>query len=224
MLSSLGAHLFRAKAKRSFLRTSRNVSFGPLFVGLVGLIGGCGGGSAGNTGTGSTVPPSASVTSVSVTCSPSTIQSGQTSQCTSSVAGTGNFSATVSWNVTGSVAGSVDKNGLYTAPATVSSSTQVTITATSIQDSTKSGSSTVVVNPAATITSVLVSCTPSDVQPGGTSQCSAKVQGTENFSSAVTWSVSSGGGTINPSGLYTAPNTAGAATVQAASVQDSAKL
>jgi phospholipase C len=60
------------------------------------------------------------------------------------------------------------------------------------------------------------------IATGGTSQCSANVQGTGSFSSAVTWSVS-GGGTMSASGLYTAPSSATSATVKATSAEDSSK-
>jgi phosphatidylinositol-3-phosphatase len=74
---------------------------------------------------------------------------------------------------------------------------------------------------APTITSVSVTCTPAAVNAGSTSQCAATVQGTGSFSSAVTWSAS--GGTITPSGLFTAPPAAGSVTVTAASTQDASK-
>jgi acid phosphatase len=47
------------------------------------------------------------------------------------------------------------------------------------------------------------------------------VKGTGSYSSAVTWSASDG--TIDPSGLFTAPATAGTVTVTATSVQDTAQ-
>ncbi|HEY1160930.1 MAG TPA: alkaline phosphatase family protein [Terracidiphilus sp.] len=72
-----------------------------------------------------------------------------------------------------------------------------------------------------TITSVAVTCTPATVNTNGTSQCSAAVQGTGSYSSAVTWAVSAGA--INASGLFTAPATAGSVTVTAASTQDTTK-
>ena len=53
-----------------------------------------------------------------------------------------------------------------------------------------------------TITSVSVTCTPSTVQSGGTSQCSATVLGTGDFSSLVTWTASAG--TITSTGAYRA--------------------
>jgi hypothetical protein len=76
------------------------------------------------------------------------------------------------------------------------------------------------VNPLPTVTSVTVACNPTTVQGGQTSQCSATVQGTGNFNSSVAWSADVG--SVNSSnGLYTAPDTAGTATVKATSVQTS---
>ena len=49
-------------------------------------------------------------------------------------------------------------------------------------------------------------------------QFTAAVTGSTN--TAVTWSVASGGGTVSTSGLYTAPSTAGTASVVATSVAD----
>jgi len=71
------------------------------------------------------------------------------------------------------------------------------------------------------ISSVSVVCMPSAVATNATSQCKAAVQGTGSYSSAVTWSAS--GGTINASGLFTAPATAGTVTVTATSTQDTTK-
>jgi hypothetical protein len=71
------------------------------------------------------------------------------------------------------------------------------------------------------ISSVSVVCVPSAVATNATSQCKAAVQGTGSYSSAVTWSAS--GGTINASGLFTAPATAGTVTVTATSTQDTTK-
>jgi hypothetical protein len=97
------------------------------------------------SGGGSNMP---TITSVSVSCSPSTVTSGGTSQCSATVSGTGSFSTSVTWSVsapTGS-AGSISSSGLYTAP-TVDATLLVTVTATSMQDSTKMGTATITVNP-----------------------------------------------------------------------------
>lgn len=75
---------------------------------------------------------------------------------------------------------------------------------------------------ASTVSSVSPLCTPSTVTVNATSQCTATVQGTGGFSSAVTWSVT-GGGTINAGGLFTAPASAATVTVTATSTQDTTK-
>ena len=90
------------------------------------LLSACGGGSGTTTST---------ITLVGASCSPTSITSQQTTQCTASVSGTGNFSSTVFW--TANTGGTINATtGLFTA-STVPFSTQVTITATSTQDSTK---------------------------------------------------------------------------------------
>ena len=110
-----------------------------LAMGSVSLMIACGGGSS----SGGNNNPTTTITSVTVSCSPSTVQSGQTSQCSATVMGTGNFASTVTWSAS---AGQISSSGLLTAPV-VSSTTNVTVTATSTQDSTKSGTATVTVNP-----------------------------------------------------------------------------
>jgi hypothetical protein len=95
----------------------------------------------------------------------------------------------------------------------------VTVTATSTQDTTKKGAASITVQAVPpTITSVSVSCVPLSVTVGTTSQCTASVQGTGNFNSAVTWGTTLG--TVDANGLYTAPATAGTATITATSVED----
>ena len=117
-----------------------------LVVGGAFLATACGGGGGESTST--TAP---TITSVSVTCSPAIVTSDQTSSCSANVSGTGNFSSAVTWSAS---AGSVNPSGLFTAPP-VSSATSVTITATSTEDSTRSSSATVTVNPATTAYNIL---------------------------------------------------------------------
>lgn len=76
-------------------------------------------------------------------------------------------------------------------------------------------------NVSTTVTSLQVMCSPSAVSTSATSQCSASVQGTGSYSSAVTWSASAG--TIGANGLLTAPSSAGTVTVTATSTEDAAK-
>jgi hypothetical protein len=85
------------------------------------------------------------------------------------------------------------------------------------------GSSSPAPTPTPTVTSVTVSPNPGSVNlnSGSTLQFTATVNGTGSYSSAVTWSASSG--SVNSSGLYTAPATPGNYTVTATSVQDASK-
>lgn len=172
---------------------------------LVALVA-CGGGSSTTTST---------ITLVGASCNPTSITSGQTSQCTASVSGTGNFSSAVTWTASGN--GTITPAGGVFTAQTVPFTTQVTITATSTQDSTKTGSTVITVQTAGTVTGVTASCAPTTIQAGQLSACSAVVNGTGNFSPNVTWTASAG--TINPiTGVYT--NTSpGTYTITATSQQ-----
>ena len=88
-----------------------------------------------------TVTAPVTITSISVVCSPVSIQTNQTSICTATVVGTGSFSSSVIWSVSPSM-GSISSAGVFTPAATGTA----TIVATSSQDTTKSGSTTVTVN------------------------------------------------------------------------------
>jgi len=182
---------------------------------------GCGGGGGGNS---STTP---TITSVSTSCNPTSLQAGQTtqtSQCAATVMGTGSYSSGVTWTVS---AGTITSAGVYTAPATVPTPGTATITATSTEDTTKSGAATITITAAPTITSVSASCLPATLpahQTTQTSQCSATVTGTGSYSSAVTWSAKYGA--ITTAGVYTAPltvPTSGTDTVTATSTEDGTK-
>ena len=160
------------------------------------------------------------IVNVVASCTPSSILNQQTSQCTATVAGTGNFSPTVTWAASGN--GAIDPNsGLFTAAATVPLTTQATIVATSTQDTTKSGSAIITLAAISTVNSVSASCNPSTVQSGQLTACAATVGGIGAFSPNVIWTASAG--TIDPnSGVYlnTAPGTY---AVTATSQQDSTK-
>jgi len=153
------------------------------------------------------------ITSVSVLCSPAPILTTQTSSCTATVQGTGAFSSAVIWAATD---GTINSSGVFTPTAAGSA----TITATSTQDATKSGSAPVTVTATPAITSVSVLCSPAPILTTQTSTCTATVQGTGAFSSAVTWAATDG--TINSSGVFT-PTAAGSATITATSTQDATK-
>lgn len=179
---------------------------------LVIALTACGG--SGSSNRPASPPSSSTITSVSPACAPATIAIGATSQCTATVKGTGTYSSAISWSAS---SGAVNASGVFTAPA---SALAVTVTATSMQDSTKMGAATITVQapPSSTITSVQVACNPSTVSTNATSQCSATVMGSGNYSSAVTWSAS--GGAVSASGLFTAPAAAAIVAVTATSVQD----
>jgi hypothetical protein len=172
-------------------------------------VAGCGGGGGGNSST----PPT--ITSVSASCSPTSIYAGQTtqtSQCSAIVSGTGSYSSAVTWSAS---SGTISTTGVYTAPATVPTSGTATITATSTEDATKSGPASITVTPAV---SVSVSCLPTSVAEGDPSTCSATLTKTTN--TAVTWSASAGtissGGVLSTTGVT--PGTQ--ITVTATSVAD----
>lgn len=145
----------------------------------------------------------------SVTVSPATpsVTGGATQQFAAVVAGTNNPGQGVTWSAS---AGTINASGLFTAPAATGASQSITVTATSTVDGTKSGTATVTVPatgaPPVTYTGVSVSPSTATVVGLATQQFSATVSGTGAFSTTVTWSVDgAGNGTINSSGLYTAP-------------------
>jgi hypothetical protein len=173
------------------------------------------------SGTASISVTAPTITAVAVSCTPTSVVSMAKSACQATVTGIGSFSNEVAWSVD---VGTIDANGNYTAPA-VTASTTATVKAVSNQDSTKSGTAAITVTPAPppTIASVGVSCAPSTVAGGQSTQCTANVQGTGNFNTAVTWSVDVG--SITTTGNYTAPTvtTQTSATVKAVSVEDTTK-
>jgi phosphatidylinositol-3-phosphatase len=161
---------------------------------------------------------SSAITSVSVACTPSAVTTSGTSQCTTAVQGAGAYSSVVTWSAN---IGTINSSGTLTAPASAGT---VMVTATSMQDQTKSATASVTVTGQSgppTITSVQVTCNPVSVITNATSQCDAAVQGTGSYSSAVKWSVN--GGAVDSNGLFTAPSIAGAVTVVATSTQDTTK-
>ncbi len=151
---------------------------------------------------------------VTLSLSPSSVwlTHGQSAQFSASVGGTSNTGVT--WSLTPAV-GSIT-NGLYTAPASVTSQQSVTVTATSNADPTKKASATV------TLAVVSMTMTPTSISltAGASSQFSAVVTGTLN--TGVAWSMAPGFGSV-VNGLYTAPSTISSAqtvTLTATSLAD----
>jgi hypothetical protein len=130
---------------------------------------------------------------------------------------TGTANVSVTWTVQeGSSCGSISSTGVYTAPNAASTCHLV---ATSAADPTKSASATVTVT-AVPIVTVSVSPATARTTTGGTLTFSATVSGTTaGQSTAATWSVPSGAGSIGATtGIYVAPATAGTYVITATSV------
>ena len=156
-----------------------------LIVLALAAITACGGGSS----------KTSQAISVSVSPTSPQIAGGATQQFTATVANTTNTAVT--WSVSGG--GTINVSGLYTAPASVPTQAIVTVTATSQADSTKTGIATVTL----AADSVSVAPATGQIPAAGTVQYTAKVN---NVNNAVTWTLTAGPGSINSTGLYTAPN------------------
>jgi len=120
---------------------------------------------------------------VSVSPASATLSSNQKQQCTATVSGTSNTGVT--WSAT---AGSVDANGLYTAP-TVDSQTNVVVTATSKADSSKSASGAVTVNP---VNNPSLQITPGSLPQGQQGNPYSEVFAATGGTTPYSWSISAG--------------------------------
>jgi hypothetical protein len=147
----------------------------------------------------------------------------------------GNASDTaVSWSVNGIpggniTVGTISANGLYTAPQILPAGTPIVVAATSRADGTKSATATV-----SLLSDIAVGVTPAtaDVELGALLQVQATVASAGNPNRAVNWTVAGPGcagsacGTVDPGGLYTAPQIRPAppgVTLTASSVADPSK-
>jgi Pro-kumamolisin, activation domain/Bacterial Ig-like domain (group 3) len=159
---------------------------------LLALLIACGGGSS------STPPPAA----VTVAPSAASVPLGATQQFTAST--------TVTWSIPSTALGTISSSGLYTAPTSGTTPANITVTAT---PTTGTAGTAAITIPAV---GVAVSGSPTSVYPNDTadnwpSQTAQFTATVTNASSntGVTWAVTTAnGGTINASGLYTAPNVA----------------
>jgi uncharacterized protein (TIGR03437 family) len=106
------------------------------------------------------------------------------------------------WSISPST-GSIDQNGVYTAPPTVSASTNITVTATSNADSSVFGTARITLTQSQTV-SVAISPTSVSLTQGQTQQFTATVSNAS--SNAVIWSFTPQTGTLDANGLYTAPS------------------
>jgi len=135
---------------------------------------------------------------VSVAPGTATLSAAQAQQFSVSVSGASNTAVT--WTLNPAV-GTLS-NGLYTAPAFVTSSQTVTVTATSTADATKSAAAQITLQP-----TIAVSISPASasLSASQTQQFTPTVTGTGT--TTVTWSLNPSLGTISTAGLYTAPAT-----------------
>jgi acyl-CoA hydrolase len=152
--------------------------------------------------------------SVSITNINPAVVIGSTLQFAAQVAGTGNQSVT--WSVQEGNGGSITSSGgLYTPPTVVGT---FHVVATSVVDPTKSASAAVVVTAPPAIT-VTITPPSASVQVGKTLTFQATVTNASN--KTVQWTLQeASGGTIDSSGVYTAPATAGTFHVIATSAAD----
>ncbi len=188
----------------------------------------CGGGS---TAPPPPPPPPPPVT-VSIAPTSASVFLGATQQFTATVTGSANTA--VIWGVNGiaggnATVGAVSASGLYTAPQNLPAPAAVTVTATSSADASKSASAATTVQ---SDVAVAVMPNPASVELGATQQFNAVVSGSGNPNTTVSWTVDgvAGGnsmvGTIDASGLYTAPTilpSPASVNVTATSVADPAK-
>jgi Putative Ig domain len=120
---------------------------------------------------------------VSVSPASATLNSNQTEQFTATVSGTSQTGVT--WSAT---AGSVDGNGLYTAPA-VQSQTSAVVTATSNADSSKSASAAVTVEPA---NNQALKITTGNLPQGQQGDAYSEVFSATGGTTPYSWSISAG--------------------------------
>ncbi len=127
----------------------------------------------------------------------------------------------VTWSITeGLAGGTIDATGHYIAAASAADTTVFHIVATSVADPSKSATALVTIQ-----TPVVVAPNTANVQVSTTQQFTATIRGTAS-GTTVTWKVLEGaaGGSIDPSGLYTAPAISGSTYhVVATAVADSTK-
>jgi uncharacterized protein YjdB len=159
---------------------------------------------------------------VTVTPATASVLTGGTTTFSATVTGTtAGESTSVTWSVPAGAGSIGASTGVYVAPATPGS---YVVTATSVATPPGTRTATVTVT-AAPVIAVSVSPATASLLTGGTVTFSATVTGTTaGQSTAATWSVPAGSGTINAStGAYVAPATAGTYVVTATSVADGTK-
>lgn len=129
---------------------------------------------------------------------------------------TGSLStADIKWVVTGNgcssgSCGSIDINGIYTAPKTAPANPNIQVEAIDIFDPSKSGIANVMIGPAATIAITQPAANPSTVASTNTLVFAAKVSNTSN--SAVNWTVAGAGCSGAACGMFSVSQTTNTTT------------
>jgi hypothetical protein len=139
----------------------------------------------------------------------------QSQQFIASVTGS---NSQVSWSIAPR-AGAITSGGLYTAPAFIPAAQNVTVTATSLADSTKIGTAAIALTPV----SVILSPAAVVLTGAQNQQFNAVVTGSSN--TGISWTLSSSLGSLSASGLFSAPAlpSTETVTVTATSNADSTK-
>jgi hypothetical protein len=182
-------------------------------LGVVSLLilGGCGGGAPYRVNNQSPPDPPAAI-SVSISPTTALVQPGASQRFTATVQNDPQKKG-VTWGFGGcpGACGTIDSTGKYTAPATITPQSIVYITATSVADPTKRATSQVTLVPAPT--GLAVSPPVVTIQNNGVQQFTA-TGGPFGAVPVVNWGVSGTDctgpscGTIDSTGIYTAPATA----------------
>ena len=156
--------------------------------------------------TGNTVAVAVTAVPVVVKVAPASasVTLGATQAFTSTITGSANTA--VSWSIA-SGAGTINSTtGVYTAPTTMPASTSVSVRATSVSTPSASAVAAVtLIAPAPPPVVVTISPPSASVQLGASTTFTSAVTGTTN--TAVTWTITNGGGSITAAGVYTAPTT-----------------
>jgi hypothetical protein len=109
----------------------------------------------------------------------------------------------VVWAVSPGGVGTIDNTGLYTAPSSITSPQIVTVTATSVADSTQTASASVWLSPP-----ISVGVSPATATLGQSQTQAFTATVANDLNGAVSWSITPAGlGSVNGTGLYTAPGT-----------------
>ncbi len=183
-------------------------------------------------GTGSAPPPPPPLL-IEVTVKPATGSLVLGGQMAFTATVTNTIDTAASWSVNGvpggnTTLGTITSAGLYTAPADLPSPATVQITATSHADPAKSGTGNLAITSDITLN---LTPNPASVELGATQAFQAAVTSSGHPDTAMRWSLSgpactSGCGTVDANGSYTAPQTLPSpanATLTAQSVADPSK-